>query len=251
MPQNYDHENHGMVLLHDALAMSYNVSTARLGLELGVPAVIDTLRGLGVDRPLTKYPALLLGAANLSPMNVAQMYQTIASGGFRTPLRTIRAVLTSNGKPLQRFPLSVEPAFEGVPVFQLNTALRAAAREGTGKNMYLQLPKELILAGKTGTTDDLRDSWFVGFGENVLAAVWLGLDDNKPAGITGAGGALKVWSELMANIEVNSLSDAPPPELESAWINRRTGYLVDEECPSGVNLIFVKDTKPQQEGSCE
>ncbi|MCK4585761.1 MAG: transglycosylase domain-containing protein, partial [Gammaproteobacteria bacterium] len=79
-PQNYDHESHGMVLLHDALAMSYNVSTARLGLELGVPAVLDTLRALGVERPLTEYPALLLGAANLSPMNVAQMYQTIASG---------------------------------------------------------------------------------------------------------------------------------------------------------------------------
>ena len=250
-PQNYDHESHGRVLLHDALAMSYNVSTARLGLEIGVPAVLDTLRALGVERPLTEYPALLLGAANLSPMNVAQMYQTIASGGFRTPLRAIRAVLTSNGKPLQRYPLSVEPAFDGVPVFQLTAALRAAAREGTGKNMYQQLPKELIVAGKTGTTDDLRDSWFVGFGENILAAVWLGLDDNKPAGLTGAGGALKVWSELMSNIEVHPLSVAPLPGMESAWIDRRTGFLAEEECASGVDLIFVKGTKPQQESYCE
>jgi len=250
-PQNYDHENHGLVLLHDALAMSYNVSTARIGMELGVPAVIDTLRALGVERPLTKYPALLLGAANLSPVNVAQMYQTIASGGFRTPLRTIRAVLTSDGKPLQRYPLSVDPAFESVPIFLLNTALRAAAREGTGKTMYQQLPKELVLAGKTGTTDELRDSWFVGFGENVLAAVWLGLDDNKPAGLTGAGGALKVWSELMSNIEVHSLLEEPPPEMETAFIDRRSGFLVDEECPSGVELVFVKDTKPQQQSSCE
>jgi penicillin-binding protein 1B len=250
-PQNYDHENHGNVLLHDALAMSYNVSTARLGLEIGVPAVLDTLRALGVERPLTEYPALLLGAANLSPINVAQMYQTIASGGFRTPLRAIRAVLTSNGKPLQRYPLSVEPAFDGVPVFQLTAALRAAAREGTGKNMYQQLPKELIVAGKTGTTDDLRDSWFVGFGENILAAVWLGLDDNKPAGLTGAGGALKVWSELMSNIEVHSLSVAPLPGMESAWIDRRTGLLAEEECASGVDLVFVKGTKPQQESYCE
>ncbi len=250
-PQNYDHENHGRVLLHDALAMSYNVSTARLGLEIGVPAVLDTLRALGVERPLTEYPALLLGAANLSPMNVAQMYQTIASGGFRTPLRAIRAVLTSNGKPLQRYPLSVEPAFDGMPVFQLTAALRAAAREGTGKNMYQQLPKELIVAGKTGTTDDLRDSWFVGFGENILAAVWLGLDDNKPAGLTGAGGALKVWSELMSNIEVHPLSVAPLPGMESAWIDRRTGLLAEEECASGVDLVFVKGTKPQQESYCE
>lgn len=251
MPQNYDHESHGNVLLHDALVMSYNVSTARLGLEIGVPAVLDTLRALGVERPLTEYPALLLGAANLSPINVAQMYQTIASGGFRTPLRAIRAVLTSNGKPLQRYPLSVEPAFDSVPVFQLTAALRAAAREGTGKHMYQQLPKELIVAGKTGTTDDLRDSWFVGFGENILAAVWLGMDDNKPAGLTGAGGALKVWSELMSNIEVHSLSVAPLPGMESAWIDRRTGLLAEEECASGVDLVFVKGTKPQQESYCE
>ncbi len=250
-PQNYDHESHGMVLLHDALAMSYNVSTARLGLEIGVPAVLDTLRALGVERPLTEYPALLLGAANLSPMNVAQMYQTIASGGFHTPLRSIRAILTSGGKPLQRYPLSVEPAFDSVPVFQLTAALRAAAREGTGKNMYQQLPKELIVAGKTGTTDDLRDSWFVGFGENVLAAVWLGMDDNKPAGLTGAGGALKVWSELMSNIEVHPLSIVPLQDMESAWIDRRTGLLSDEECASGVELVFIKGTKPQQESYCE
>jgi len=184
-------------------------------------------------------------------MNVAQMYQTIASGGFRTPLRAIRSVLTSNGKPLQRYPLSVEPAFDSVPVFQLTAALRAAAREGTGKSMYQQLPKELIVAGKTGTTDDLRDSWFVGFGENVLAAVWLGLDDNKPAGLTGAGGALKVWSELMSNIEVHSLSVAPLPGMESAWVDRRTGLLAEEECASGVGLVFVKGTKPQQESYCE
>ncbi|MCK4587212.1 MAG: penicillin-binding protein 1B, partial [Gammaproteobacteria bacterium] len=179
------------------------------------------------------------------------MYQTIASGGFRTPLRSIRAVLTSDGKPLQRYPLSVEPAFGGTPIFQLNVALRAAAREGTGKNMYQQLPRELNLAGKTGTTDDLRDSWFVGFGENVLAAVWLGMDDNKPAGLTGAGGALKVWSELMSNIEVHSLSAVPTSDMESAWIDRHTGLLVDEECSSGVELVFVKGTKPQQEGYCE
>ena len=250
-PQNYDHESHGNVLLLDALAMSYNVSTARLGLEIGVPAVLDTLRALGVKRPLTEYPALLLGAANLSPLNVAQMYQTIASGGFRTPLRSIRAVLTSDGKPLQRYPLTVEPAFDSVPVFQLTAALRAAAREGTGKTMYQLLPKELIVAGKTGTTDDLRDSWFVGFGENVLAAVWLGMDDNKPAGLTGAGGALKVWSELMSNIEVHPLSIAPLPGMESAWIDRHTGLLADEECSSGLELVFVKGTKPQQESFCE
>ena len=250
-PQNYDRESHGNVLLYDALTQSYNLSTARLGMELGVPSVVDTLRALGVERPLSEYPSLLLGAANMSPLNAAQMYQTIASGGFRTPLRAIRAVLTSDGQPLQRYPLSVEPAFDKVPMFQLTTVLRGTAREGTAKSIYQKIPQELTVAGKTGTTDDLRDSWFVGFGENVLAAVWLGLDDNQPAGLTGSSGALKVWSELMSNIEVHPLSKIPPPELEMAWIDRRNGFVVESDCQYAVELPFIKGTVPEERSFCE
>lgn len=250
-PQNYDHESHGRVLLYDALVHSYNLSTARLGMELGVPSVVETLRALGVERPLSDYPSLLLGAASMSPLDAAQMYETIASGGFRTPLRAIRAVLTSDGQPLQRFPLSVEPAFDRVPMYQLTSILRGTAREGTAKSIYRKLPPELTVAGKTGTTDDLRDSWFVGFGENVLAAVWMGLDDNQPAGFTGSSGALKVWSELMAHIEVHPLSKQPPPEVELAWIDRHNGLLSDESCQYAVELAFVKGTVPEDKSLCE
>ncbi|WP_455216758.1 penicillin-binding protein 1B [Kaarinaea lacus] len=250
-PQNYDHESHGNVLLYTALTQSYNLSTARLGLELGVPAVIDTLRALGIERPLNEYPSLLLGATSMSPLDAAQMYHTIASGGFRTPLRAIRAVLTSDGQPLQRYPLSIEPAFDRVPVFQLTSILRGTAREGTAKSIYSKLPLELTVAGKTGTTDDLRDSWFVGFGENVLATVWLGLDDNQPAGLTGSSGALKVWSELMSNIEVHPLSEIPPAELEIAWIDRRNGRVSDQDCEYAVELSFVKGTVPEERSRCE
>jgi len=100
------------VLLNNALVHSYNITTARLGMTLGVPTVIETLRGLGAERPLTEYPALLLGAANFSPLDVTQMYHTLAAGGFHTPLRAIRAVLTADGQPLQRYPLSVTRAFD-------------------------------------------------------------------------------------------------------------------------------------------
>jgi len=250
-PQNFDHKDHGQVLLRNALVHSYNRSTARLGLELGVPAVIDTLRALGVRRPLTEYPALLLGAANLSPLDVTQMYHTLAAEGFQTPLRAIRAILTADGQPLARYPLEVNAAIDGLPVSLLNTALRAVTREGTARSVYRQLPDDIIVAGKTGTTDDLRDSWFAGFGADKLAVVWLGLDDNKPTGLTGASGALRVWGDLMTRIGVHSLPPGPPPQTQMQWVDRRTGLRVEEDCPHGLPLPFIPDTIPAGETPCD
>jgi penicillin-binding protein 1B len=255
-PKNFDHENHGHVLLHDALSHSYNLSTARLGLKLGVPAVTHTLKALGAQRSMTKYPALLLGAVNFSPLDVAQMYHTLAAGGFRTPLRAIRAVLTADGKPLQRYPLSVTPAFDSKAVFLLNTALQSVTREGTGRSLRQLLPEGLVVAGKTGTTDDLRDSWFAGFSENHLAVVWLGMDDNQPAGLTGSSGALRVWGEIMSRLDTTSLSSELPLGMESTWIDRRTGLRIEEDCPHGLPLPFIEgpdseSTAPVEEAACE
>jgi penicillin-binding protein 1B len=252
-PQNFDHQSHGeqdQVLLYDALAHSYNLATARLGLELGVPAVIETLQGLGIQRPVADYPATLLGAVSFSPLEVAQMYDTLAAGGFRTPLRSIRAVLTAQGQPLQRYPLSVTPAFAGQTVFLVNSALRAVVAEGTGRSVQSRLPPGLVVAGKTGTTDDLRDSWFAGFSDNRLAVVWLGLDDNRPAGLTGARGALRVWGDLMARLPQRSLSTQPPAGIALHWIDRRTGLRVEVNCPHGLSLPFIEGSAPEQVTSC-
>lgn len=255
-PQNFDHENHGRVLLHDALSHSYNLSTARLGLKLGVPAVTHTLKALGAQRAMTEYPALLLGAVNFSPLDVAQMYHTLAAGGFHTPLRAIRAVLTADGKPLQRYPLSVAPAFDSKAVFLLNAALRSVTREGTGRSLQQLLPAGLVVAGKTGTTDDLRDSWFAGFSENHLAVVWLGMDDNQPAGLTGSSGALRVWGDIMSRLDTTSLSSELPLGMGSTWIDRRTGLKVEEDCPHGLPLPFIEgpnseSAAPVEEAVCE
>ncbi len=255
-PQNFDHKNHSPVLLHDALSHSYNLSTARLGLELGVPAVTQTLKALGAQRPMTEYPALLLGAANFSPLDVAQMYHTLAAGGFRTPLRAIRAVLAANGKPLQRYPLSVTAAFDSKTVFLLNAALRSVTREGTGRSLQQLLPKGLVVAGKTGTTDDLRDSWFAGFSGSHLAVVWLGMDDNQPAGLTGSSGALRVWGNIISQLDTTSLSTELPLDMELAWIDRYTGLRVGEDCPHGLPLPFIdgpdaNSTVPMEKASCK
>jgi len=262
-PKNFDHKNHGTrvvdendeqhnyVLLQDALVHSYNIATARLGMAVGVPAVINTLRGLGADRALTEYPSLLLGAANFSPLDVTQTYHTLAAGGFRTPLRAIRAVLTANGQPLQRYPLSVTRAFDNNSVFLLNSALRAVVKEGTGRGLQSRLPEGLIVAGKTGTSDELRDSWFAGFSENYVAAVWVGLDDNRPAGLTGSRGALRVWSDMISRLNARSLSTDVPAGVEMAWVDRRNGLLADDDCPYAVQLPFVAGTQPESQSACE
>jgi penicillin-binding protein 1B len=250
-PENFDHENHGQVPLFQALAQSYNLSTARLGMELGVPAVIDTLHALGVKQEIEAYPALLLGAVNLSPLTVAQMYHTLAAGGFQTPLRAIRAVLTADGRPLQRYPLSVEQTVAATPVFLVNAALEDAARHGTGSGVYAQLPQDRVVAGKTGSSDDLRDSWFAGFSADRLAAVWVGRDDNQSVELTGAGGALHVWSEIMSAEDVRSRDAVAPQEMDWVWVDTLTGLRVDDDCANARYLPFINGAAPTEWAKCE
>ena len=134
-PQNYDHQFHGQVQLRTALAHSYNVSTARLGIELGVEHILDKLPLYGIERRPPPFASSLLGAFELSPVEVAQLYQTFADGGFRTPLRAIREIVTAEGKPLQRYPLNVEPVAAPAPVYLLTAALQGVVREGTAQSL--------------------------------------------------------------------------------------------------------------------
>lgn len=249
-PQNYDKEFHGQVPLHTVLANSYNVATARLGLNLGVDAVVRNMRRLGIERPLPSYASTLLGSSNLTPAEVAQMYQSFASGGFRVPLRTIRAVTTAERKPLQRYSLSVEQVFDPAPIYLLTTVLQETVHEGTGRALYRQLSPELDVAGKTGTTDEYRDSWFAGFTGDVLAVVWVGRDDNRPVGLTGAGGAMKVWGNMMRRIKPEPLLLQSPENIEIAWVDPATGRLADAYCAGAVELPFIRGSVPEETASC-
>src|SRR5882672_12327654 len=156
-PQNYDKKFHGMVPLRTALAQSYNAATARLGTDIGLEKVLDNVRRLGIERPLKPFASTLLGAVELSPLEVAQMYQTIASGGFKTPLRAIREVTTQEGRPLARYALRVDQAIAPEPAYLITAAMQGVVREGTGQGLKSMLPPETNVAGKTGTTDEQRD----------------------------------------------------------------------------------------------
>jgi len=249
-PQNYDHKFHGNVPLHTALAHSYNVSTARLGIELGVDRILDKLPKFGIERRPPPFASSLLGAFELSPIEVTQLYQTFADGGFRTPLRAIREIVTAGGKPLQRYPLNVEPVASPAPVYLLTAALQGVVREGTAQALVNWLPAELAVAGKTGTTDDLRDSWFAGYTGNRVAVVWVGRDDNKPSGLTGASGAMTVWGEMMKNIQPEPLHPVVPENVELVNVDPATGLRYEEECQTAMLMPFIKDTAPKETSDC-
>src|SRR5689334_5454580 len=249
-PANYDGKFHGAVPLRIALAHSYNVATARLGTDLGISQVLGTLQRLGIERELQPYASTLLGAVDLSPMEVTQMYQTIASGGFRAPLRAIREVTTQDGKPLKRYPIAVEQAFPADPVYLITAAMQGVVREGTGQSLKNWLPPEIGVAGKTGTTDEQRDAWFAGFTGDKLAVVWIGYDDNRAAKLLGASAALPVWGELMASLDPEPLALPKPDDIENVLIDPASGLLADAGCDGALELPFVQGSAPGERAPC-
>jgi penicillin-binding protein 1B len=204
------------------------------------------LRRLGVDREVPPYPAVLLGAVDLSPLEVAGIYQTIANGGFRAPVKGVRAVLNRDGLPLERFPLAVEQTVEAEPLFLLTTALEGVVESGTAAPLARTLSQGFRSAGKTGTTNDLRDSWYAGFTADWLAVAWLGLDDNRPCGLSGATGALEVWAEFFARAGGVSLAAVPPPGVAFAWVDRVSGQGVHRGDERAVHMPFVEGSVPEE-----
>ncbi len=249
-PKNYDRQFHGQVPLRISLANSYNVSTARLGIDLGIERILDKLVKFGIERRPPPYASSLLGAFELSPLEVTQLYQTFADNGFRTPLRAIREIVTAEGKPLQRYPLNVEPVAAPAPVYLLTAALQGVVREGTGQALSHWLPAEVRAAGKTGTTDGLRDSWFAGYTGDRVAVVWVGRDDNQPSGLTGASGAMTIWGELMKGIKPEPLKPPVPENVELVKIDPLTGLRTAEDCDTAVELPFIKGTAPTEKATC-
>lgn len=209
-PKNYDRRVNGAVPLHRALSSSLNLATVHLGLSLGVTEVTETLYRLGAQRRISKVPAMLLGAVSLSPLEVAQVYQTIAAGGYRAPLRAIREVMDPNGRPLNRYPLAVEAVVDPRAAYLTTWAMQRVVTHGTARWLGEKLPKGMTMAGKTGTTDEMRDSWFAGFSGDKVAVVWVGRDDYQPMGLAGGTGALRVWGDFMLAIANEPLSDVPP-----------------------------------------
>ncbi|MEK7990528.1 MAG: penicillin-binding protein 1B [Thiotrichaceae bacterium] len=239
-PKNYDHRSHGKVSLHKALANSYNLATVRLGMDIGLRKIKKTMREMGVDKEFKIYPSTLLGSISMSPLEVAQMYQTLASGGFSVPLRSIRDVLNHRGEPLQRYAISVEQRFEPKHIFLLNYALQQAVQRGTGRKVFSSLKTKRVIAGKTGTSNDLRDSWFAGFDSQYLAVTWLGRDDNRSIHLSGGSGAMVVWGQLIKMLDRQSPNPITPSQIHWRWVDYNSGRSSTKGRNGAVLMPFIK-----------
>jgi penicillin-binding protein 1B len=245
-PHDYDGEPRGEVLLIRALAESLNLATVRLGLDVGLEPIAATLGRLGLAQKPRLYPSMLLGALALTPLEVAQIYNTLANGGFRVPLRAVRTVLGEDGQILQRYPMKIEQAADPAAVYALNQALVQVMERGTGHNVRHLLPADVTVAGKTGTSDDLRDSWFAGFTNEHLVVSWVGFDDDRPTGLTGATGAAKIWVRMAAALEAGSYRAPAPESLETVWVDYLTGEPSAARCEGAVPLpLPLADAQPR------
>ena len=247
-PQNYDKQFSGDILFYEALSHSRNVPTVRLGLNVGLADIVNTLTALGIDREAPPYPSITLGAFSLSPFDVASMYQTLAARGFNIPLRAIRTVYNHQGEALNRYPLKIDQTLDADSIYLINTVLNEVTKTGTARSLAKQIP--VTLAGKTGTTDDLRDSWFAGYSEDRLTVVWLGRDDNQSTGLTGASGALQVWTDIIKSLSLEDLNLDLPDTMEKHWIDSESGGMTDNDCQGAVELPFLKGTEPTQRAEC-
>jgi len=249
-PRNFDRKSHGDVLLHQALAQSYNQATVQLGMAVGVPAVVDMARRLGLSGRIPELPSVILGAGEYSPLDVLGMYQTIAAGGFQTPLRSIRDIVDASGVPLRRYPLEYDRQVGLEAMHLLHYALREVMQEGTGASAYRTLPREFQVAGKTGTSDEGRDAWFAGFSGDLVAVVWVGRDDNAALRLTGATGALPVWSDFIAAASDRQLDYRMPDGIEVHWVDDSSGELSAEYCPGARQLPFIAGFEPAARSAC-
>jgi len=247
-PQNYDKKYHGDVTLYQSLLKSYNVPAVRTGLDVGLENVIKTLSALGYQKPVSVFPSLTLGAMNMSPLDVANIYQTFANNGFHSPLRSVHAVLDKERQPLERYSLEVDNQVKPEAMALVNSALIDVAKYGTAKRLAKQLP--LQVAGKTGTSDDLRDSWFAGFSGDVMAVVWTGFDDNSPTTLTGSSGAMKIWKNLFTDVAYKPYQLPRMTGLEKHWIDTKNGLLSEKGCENAVELLFIEGSEPQQKSDC-
>ena len=249
-PQNYDQQSHGTVTLQSALAHSYNQASVRLGMTLGLPAIMQTLQQLGVKVESKPYPSLLLGALNQTPMQVLQLYQTLLSGGIRAPLQSIVAVVNAEGRPLQQFVSERQQIVDPADAYLLHFGLQQVMRQGTGAPAYQRLPSTWVLAGKTGTTNDMRDSWFAGSAGRTLAVVWLGRDDNQPIGLSGGTGALPVWIDFMQRLQPAAPLPAVPAGVSWQWIDAASGRLSAENCSGAMRVPLAVKSMPTEQTPC-
>jgi len=249
-PRNYQDTYHGTVTVREALEESMNSASVRIGLDVGIPQVIRTAKTLGIQSDIDDNPAMLLGAVGLTPIEMADAYSTIARQGSRLPLRTIRFVTDDRGKLLSYGEdvkaVQVYPARD---MYVLTNVMKGVVDRGTATIVHSMGFKN-VTAGKTGTTNDTRDAWFIGFTPRTLTLTWIGFDDNTPTGMSGGQGSAPIWTRYMLAIAGGdpNVDFAAPQGIAMDAIDETSGGLATPNCPSNfvVNTAFKQELQPTQ-----
>jgi penicillin-binding protein 1B len=239
-PQNDDKQFSGQVMLVDALTRSMNVPTVNLGMALGLPAITDTWQKLGVPKDqLHPVPAMILGALNLTPIEVAQAFQTIASGGNRAQLSALRSVIAEDGSVLyQSFP-QAERAVPAQAAYMTLWTMQQVVQRGTGRQLGAKYPG-LHLAGKTGTTNNNVDTWFAGIDGREVVITWVGRDNNQPTKLYGASGAMSIYQRYLANQSPVPLNLVAPEDIVDMGVDGSGNFI----CGGGMRTLPVWTTNP-------
>ena len=248
-PRNYEDHYHGTVTVQEALEESMNSASVRIGLASGIEGVIRTAHTLGVVADIADNPAMLLGAVGIPPIEMADAYATIARIGSRLPLRTIRFVTDDRGKVVSAGdavqPVQVYPARD---MYVLVSVMKGVLDRGTAAGAR-SLGFRRIAAGKTGTTNDKRDAWFIGFTPSTLVLTWLGFDDNSPIGLSGGEGAVPIWTRYISAVTSGQPNNdfAPPDNVNFVDFDETSGGLATPMCPPNVVVkgAFKAGTEPE------
>lgn len=250
-PQNSDGRSHGTTTVAGALAHSYNQATVRVGMDVGPERIAELMKVLAGLRAEPN-PSLILGSVDLSVLSMTQMYQFLASGGQLQQLRAVRGVLDPKGKAINRYDFNADPAQAGdaVAARLVTLAMQGTVTYGTAHQLMADGLGPLQSAGKTGTSNDSRDSWYAGFTGDHLAVVWVGNDKNEPTGLYGATGAMRVWSGLFSKLPSEPLR-VGSEGIEWAWLDATEYATTEEGCPGARRAAFVSGYMPPEHKTCQ
>jgi penicillin-binding protein 1B len=244
-PKNYDDRYEGPVTVRRALEGSLNTATVRLAQAVGLPVVIETARTLGVEVDLRPVPALTLGVFEITPLALARAYLPLANGGLAPTGGVVEALADEGGRALWSASREARPVIGAPEAYVVTSLLEGVINTGTGASARAAGVPGAV-AGKTGTTNEGRDAWFVGYSPNLLALVWVGFDDGTPAGLSGSEGALPIWSEFMRQaLDIYPGGAFPEPAgITHAKVDVTTGRRATAFCPLVTTEVFVAGTEP-------
>jgi len=235
-PSNFDRKFRGPVTLFESVVNSYNVPMVRVGMSLTPEAVRNRLKESGIKRSIHAWPSLFLGAVDMTLMDVATIYGALADEGRARDLYAVAAITTHRGELLYEHDMAVKKAFTPQAAWLTSFALEGAVSKGTAKGLAHLGPG---LAGKTGSTNDLRDSWFVSYDANYVLTTWVGNDDNESVGLTGSRGALPLAGDYWKIAGVAARSPKLPEGMYWANVHAGTGGFIGAACNDALRLPML------------